>query len=423
MAEGPVGAHPPLRAESEVVGVGARRVGGEVQGAAAHPGARVVVAERDRVGACAQPLVAPEQGGLGALVGGEVALGPPPAPRLQRHDAQPRRGQPGEERGAARTGAHHHRVDRLVQRVPPTACGPRRRARRQVGGCRPRRGVQRVAVQAAVLARERRLPGRTGAETDGVPPAGVGHAGVAPLGLHVGVRGVCLDELREHLLEPPRRRQRLPGGARRVARAHGGEHGILRLGREGRERTAGARARRVVQAGETALVGVEVGRERVVAPAVAVAAGEAGVHRGGEREGGRVRRAGKQARRGGAQRRPFDRVERGGACPIVGRLGEPILQGRPRRGRHQVRVQQRAQGRAARRRRVRRRRRAPGSLLPIPVHTHPRVPAARDGWRDGPVSTSRAGPPHTAARRGCVGPPVPRHTAHLPYAAAGPDRA
>jgi len=110
------------------------------------------------------------------------------------------------------------------------------------------------------------------------PSGRVGHADVADLLLGDGVAIVRLGRLGQKLLEVALWGDCLPSLAGRVAALHGGQDLVLPGRVQGGEVRAETHPRGLVQPVQAQTRRRAVGRHVIIAPAVTVAAGQAGVH-------------------------------------------------------------------------------------------------------------------------------------------------
>ena len=119
VAERPVGADPVLGVHLEIAGMEARRVAGVVHHGTAHAAARVVRAERHRVGPGDHPRLGPVQVMGRRLVAEPIGVRVPERPGLQRGHLPSGPGQPLQQHRTARPAAHDDQVDLVSVGEPP----------------------------------------------------------------------------------------------------------------------------------------------------------------------------------------------------------------------------------------------------------------------------------------------------------------
>ena len=125
VAERPVRAHPVLAEGGEVAGMEARRVARVVHHGAAHAAARVVRAERHRVGPADHPRLGPVQVMRRGLVAEPVGVRVPERPGVQGGHPPAGPGQPLQQHRAACPAAHDDQVDLVsVGELPHVAAEP-----------------------------------------------------------------------------------------------------------------------------------------------------------------------------------------------------------------------------------------------------------------------------------------------------------
>ena len=117
--EGPVGADPVVAQRREVARVEARRVARVVHHRAADAPARVVGAQRHRVGAGDHPRVGPVEVMRAGLVADPVGVGVPERARVQGHDPPARPGQPLRQHRPAGAASDDDQVDLVIVAEPP----------------------------------------------------------------------------------------------------------------------------------------------------------------------------------------------------------------------------------------------------------------------------------------------------------------